>query len=152
MIYLFILFFGLFSNNHKFYVSITEMEYKDTTTTLEVSTKTFADDIEFAIQKQCHCVFSVDQEGETDFYYTNYLESIIQVNEQSVPVHFIGLELKGDVAMLYYTIPIKSLPSELSFPFLQELFEEQVNIIHYTSGEVKKSHYINDEAKTIPLI
>lgn len=152
MIYLFILLSGLFSNNHKFYVSISEMEYKASQLTLEVSTKTFVDDIELAIQKQCKCEFSVDQEGDTKPYYKAYLESIILVNKQAPTIPFIGIELKGDVAMLYYSLPVSASPAQLSFPFLQALFEDQVNIVHYTSGEIKKSHYINDASKTIPII
>jgi len=142
MLYLFFHLISLMSF-HKFYVSITEMEYKATEQVIELSTKTFVDDVEVAIEHHCNCSFSYDLASEKERYLhiETVLENDLRINEANPDVEIVGLEASGEVLVIYYSIAAQGKPTRLEFGFLMPYFEDQVNIVHHLTDEKTNSYY-----------
>ncbi|MDX1782680.1 MAG: DUF6702 family protein [Aequorivita vladivostokensis] len=131
---------------HKFYVSITKIEYVKEKKSLQIITKIFTDDIEDALQQRYDPSISLDTKKETeaaDEYLQKYIlqKLNIKVNGKPVQLNFIGKEY--DVDMLVAYIEVTNVPNlksiEIENKVLMEMFPEQQNIIHLKTTNSRKS-------------
>ncbi len=131
---------------HKFYVSITKIEYVKEKKSLQIITKIFTDDIEDALQQRYHLSISLDTKKETeaaDEYVQKYIiqKLNIKVNGKPVQLNYIGKEY--DVDMLVAYIEVTNVPNlksiEIENKVLMEMFPEQQNIIHLKTTNSRKS-------------
>ena len=147
-ILLLLLIFPLISatSAHKFYVSITKIEYVKEKKSLQIITKIFTDDIEDALQHRYDPSISLDTKKETeaaDEYLQKYIlqKLNIKVNGKPVQLNFIGKEY--DVDMLVAYIEVTNVPNlksiEIENKVLMEMFPEQQNIIHLKTTNSRKS-------------
>ncbi len=147
-ILLLLLIFPLISatSAHKFYVSITKIEYVKEKKSLQIITKIFTDDIEDALQHRYDPSISLDTKKETeaaDEYVQKYIlqKLNIKVNGKPVQLTFIGKEY--DVDMLVAYIEVTNVPNlksiEIENKVLMEMFPEQQNIIHLKTTNSRKS-------------
>ena len=147
-ILLLLLIFPLISatSEHKFYVSITKIEYVKEKKSLQIITKIFTDDIEDALQQRYDPSISLDTKKETetsDEYVQKYIlqKLNIKVNGKPVQLNFIGKEY--DVDMLVAYIEVTNVPNlksiEIENKVLMEMFPEQQNIIHLKTTNSRKS-------------
>lgn len=151
---LFLLLFPLLtaSSTHKFYVSITKIEYVEEKQTLQIISKIFIDDIEDVLQQRYDTTISLATKKETkkdvDFlkkYVSQKLQ--IAVNESPVKITYIGREYETDIVKIYMeVINVTELRSiEISNKILMELFEEQQNIIHVKIDGNRRSLVLEKE-------
>ena len=147
-ILLLLLIFPLISatSAHKFYVSITKIEYVKEKKSLQIITKIFTDDIEDALQHRYDPSISLDTKKETeaaDEYLQKYIlqKLNIKVNGKPVQLNYIGKEY--DVDMLVAYIEVTHVPNlksiEIENKVLMEMFPEQQNIIHLKTTNSRKS-------------
>ncbi|MAB57868.1 MAG: hypothetical protein CL524_10025 [Aequorivita sp.] len=147
-ILLLLLIFPLISatSAHKFYVSITKIEYVKEKKSLQIITKIFTDDIEDALQHRYDPSISLDTKKETetsDEYVQKYIiqKLNIKVNGKPVQLNYIGKEY--DVDMLVAYIEVTHVPNlksiEIENKVLMEMFPEQQNIIHLKTTNSRKS-------------
>jgi uncharacterized protein DUF6702 len=147
-ILLLLLVFPLFSATtaHKFYVSITKIEYVKEKKSLQIITKIFTDDIEDALQQRYNSSISLDSKKETkatDEDVKRYILSKlkIEVNGKPVKLDYIGKEYDVDMLVAYIEVAnitdLKSL--EVENKILMEMFPEQQNIIHLKTPNSRKS-------------
>ena len=147
-ILLLLLIFPLISatSAHKFYVSITKIEYVKEKKSLQIITKIFTDDIEDALQQRYDPSISLDTKKETeaaDEYLQKYIlqKLNIKVNGKPVQLNYIGKEY--DVDMLVAYIEVTHVPNlksiEIENKVLMEMFPEQQNIIHLKTTNSRKS-------------
>lgn len=131
---------------HKFYVSITKIEYVKEKKSLQIITKIFTDDIEDALQQRYDSTILLDSGKETettDEYVQKYIlqKLKIKVNGQPVQLNFIGKEY--DVDMLVAYIEVTNVPNlktiEIENKVLMEMFPEQQNIIHLKTTNSRRS-------------
>lgn len=131
---------------HKFYVSITKIEYVKEKKSLQIITKIFTDDIEDALQQRYHLSISLDTKKETeaaDEYVQKYIiqKLNIKVNGKPVQLNYIGKEYDVDMLVAYIEVAnitdLKSL--EVENKILMEMFPEQQNIIHLKTPNSRKS-------------
>lgn len=131
---------------HKFYVSITKIEYVKEKKSLQIITKIFTDDIEDALQQRYDPFISLDTKKETeaaDEYVQKYIlqKLNIKVNGKPVQLNYIGKEY--DVDMLVAYIEVTNVPNlksiEIENKVLMEMFPEQQNIIHLKTTNSRKS-------------
>lgn len=134
------------SSAHKFYVSITKIEYVKEKKSLQIITKIFTDDIEDALQQRYDSSLYLDSQKETeavDEAVENYLlqKIKIKVNGQPVQLNYIGKEY--DVDMLVAYIEVTEVPElktiDIENKVLMEIFPEQQNIIHLKTSKSRKS-------------
>ena len=132
---------------HKFYVSITKIEYVKEKSSLQIITKIFTDDIEDALQQRYNSSISLDTKKETaeaDEDLKNYiLQKInIKVNGKPVKLDYIGKEYDADMLVAY--IEVKDVKELKTI----EMFPEQQNIIHLKTPKSRRSLILDrDEPK-----
>ena len=131
---------------HKFYVSITKIEFSQEDQSLQIITKLFIDDIEDVLQERYSPSISLDPEQETpkdaNFLKEYVLQKLkIKVNGTPVKLIYIGHEYENDVVKSYIEVEnISELKTiEVENKMLIDLFEEQQNIIHIKRYKKRKS-------------
>ncbi|MBT0609112.1 DUF6702 family protein [Aequorivita echinoideorum] len=131
---------------HKFYVSVTKMEYVEKKNSLQIITNIFIDDIENALKARYNKSISLDTKKETETDTELLKQYILQklkikVDGKNVELHYIGREYDTDMVVAYIEItklkPFKNI--EIENKVLMEMFPEQQNIIHLKTSESRKS-------------
>ncbi|MEL6810918.1 MAG: DUF6702 family protein [Bacteroidota bacterium] len=131
---------------HKFYVSITKIEFSEEDQSLQVISKLFIDDIEDVLQERYNPSVSLDPEKETqqdaDYLREYVLQKLkIEVDGNAVQLNYLGHDYENDVVKTY--IEIEGISGfrniEVENKMLTELFDEQQNIIHVKKGKKRKS-------------
>ncbi len=137
---------------HKFYVSVTQIEYNEQQKSLQIISRIFIDDIEKVLRSRYDETIelvSQKHEAKVDKYLGAYLNQklIITVNGQEVVFNFIGKEYDNDLVLCY--LEVENVPElktiSVSNKALMDFFEEQQNIIHVKKGENRKSLILQKE-------
>ncbi len=131
---------------HKFYVSITKIEYVKEKNSLQIITKIFTDDLEKALRERYGRSLTLTEKKETaqvEEDLKNYLlEKIdIRVNGKPVTIQYLGKEYDVDMLVAYLEVtPVEELHSlEIKNTVLMQQFPEQQNIIHLKTPTSRKS-------------
>lgn len=141
---------------HKYYVSITEINFNEKEQLFEASIKFIGHDLEYALEKEGHPELHLGTEKEhekANEIIFNFIKKHIEimVNDKAVDIHFFGKEVRADDDMLVYftSSPIDSISSvEVKSTILNNYFEEHVNIIYLTVGEQRFNFRLNDYKKS----
>ncbi|MHA7941868.1 DUF6702 family protein [Formosa sp. 3Alg 14/1] len=135
-----------FTTIHKYYVSITEVQYVKEKQSVQIITRIFIDDLENLMRKRYEDSISLGGKNESDkvdYYLEKYLKSKIQIqiNGKETVLKFIGKEYDNDIAICYIEIPkVASISEfEISNTVLNDLFEEQQNVVRLEISGKKKS-------------
>lgn len=154
----FLLTICLLTNAHPFYVSICQVDFNKKNETLEISVKTFADDLLLGLKNAGVTQVYLGEEKEnpnTDQFIFDYLQINLKfkVNGKKVNYLFVGKEMETDVVWSYLEIEgITSLNEiEVECRLLTEVLESQSNIIQINNGEGIKSLLLT-KRKTIDSI
>jgi len=131
---------------HKFYVSITKVEFSPEESSLQIISKLFIDDIEDVLQARYNPSIVMGGEKETEAV-SKFLEQYVlqkltvEVNGEPVALNYLGHEYDNDVVKTYIEVKGVSELNSISVEnkMLMELFEEQQNIIHVKRFKKRKS-------------
>ncbi|WP_299251164.1 DUF6702 family protein [uncultured Lacinutrix sp.] len=140
---------------HKYYVSITKIEYVKEQQSVQIITRIFIDDFERLLKERFDDKIVLDvnaDETQIDSYIKKYLLSRLKIDingKQSI-INFIGKEYDGDVVQCYLEIEkvesIKSFSIENSV--LYDLFSDQKNIVRtHINGKDKSFILIPENDK-----
>ncbi|GEQ87100.1 hypothetical protein ULMS_26080 [Patiriisocius marinistellae] len=137
---------------HKFYVSITKIEYVKEKQSIQIITQLFTDDLEDALSERYGKDVHLDSSKETKAdvaLFEKYLLSklTILVNGNPVKYNFIGHKYDIDQVKAYIEITgIEAVNSmEIENTILMDKFENQQNIIHFKTGTSRKSLVLDKE-------
>jgi translation initiation factor IF-2 len=134
------------STTHKFYVSITKIEFIEDQRSIQIISKIFIDDIEQTLQERYDTDVSLatDKETERDIEILKdyiFKKMNIQVNGAPVSLSFIGREYDIDIMKVYIEVgdisEVRSI--EIENKILMDNFPEQQNIIHYKNKKTRKN-------------
>jgi len=152
--------FSLFSfwqvaaNSHPFYVSICQIDFNKENKTLEVSVKTFVNDLLLALKEtgKPELFFGEEREdSKSNEYIFDYLKSNlkIKVNGNPVAFSFIGKEMEDDVVWTYMEIAgiLELNKIEVECSILTEVFDSQSNIIQINNGNEIRSLLLSKRKK-----
>ncbi len=136
--------FIIISTFHAFHVSVCEVYHNPDTKSLEISMKIFMNDIELAIQNESHAEFTLIGAGEPEeallkaYVITHYK---ISVDGDEVDLNWVGYEIKGDALQCYLEGKEIHKISQIEFDdtLLTEVFEDQINLVHFQYKEEMKS-------------
>ncbi|MBQ4805025.1 peptidase E [Aquimarina sp. MMG015] len=141
-----------FTALHKFYVSVTQIEYKEEEKSLQIISRIFVDDIEEVLRKRYDETIELvsnEQEEKVDQYLTTYLKQklSITVNGEEVFFNFIGKEYDNDLVLCYLEVEnVESLKTiVVSNQVLMDFFDDQQNIIHVKKQKKRKSLILEKE-------
>ncbi len=149
VISMFYLFLARPHEEHKFYVSTTEIDYKTELNTLQITIQLFIDDAELLLQ-QSESSLRLDPDfnpSQVESLLGAALKKtlIIRTNNKSLTFNFLGKEYKNDIVQCYLEIvlqePLKNIEIENTLFF--NMFDEQQNIIHFKSPKGRKSFLLH---------
>ena len=127
---------------HKFYTSITQMEYNDKTQSYEVIMNVFWEDWEKALSEVNQKTIRIDQPGIEKFSQ-EYLEScfVAKYKEKKLPIKMIGVEQEKDILKIYFEIPSKFMTKGLMIKndCLIREFDGQINILNFNHNIDRKT-------------
>lgn len=139
-----------FTTAHKYYVSVTQIDYVKEKQAIQVTSRIFIDDFERLLQERYDDKIILNtgkDEKEIDLYIEKYIKSKfkIKVNGAVANYKFLGKEYEDDI--IYCYIEIENVNEVKSFEvenrILFDLFNDQKNIVRT---------YINSKHKTFVLI
>ncbi|WP_405604267.1 DUF6702 family protein [Polaribacter sp. Asnod1-A03] len=131
---------------HKYYLSLTQIEYRSELKSIQITVNVFMDDIEEALNKDNNIDLQLTTKKElknNDIYFKNYLEEKLhfKVNNISKSFNYIGKEYDADMVFFYLEIEyIESLKTiEVENNILTSHFPKQQNLIKSKVGKKHKS-------------
>ena len=137
-----------FTSAHKFYISVSNIEYSEKDKSLQIISRIFIDDFEDLLEERYNIKPQLATKNELEnvnTYIANYISGqlTIKVNGEAKKINFIGKKYEDDVMKCYLEIPNISKANlrsiEVSNKVLFDMFKEQQNIIHIKINDERKS-------------
>ncbi|CAM1354794.1 DUF6702 family protein [Tenacibaculum insulae] len=135
---------------HKYYISLTEITYKEEQKAVQMIMNVFMDDIETAINKDYKVDLQLTTQKElknVDELFFNYLKKHfkIKINNQEVTYNFIGKEYEGDI--VYFYLEVENVISFKNIEIVNDVlikhFPEQQNLIKASVKKERKSLFLD---------
>lgn len=144
---------GLLSFNvHKYYLSLTQIKFKEEQKSVQIIINVFMDDIELALNKDYNIDLQLTTKKElkdNNFYFEKYLKDKLQfkINGESKVYNYLGKEYDGDLVFFYLEIEnIASITTiEVANNILTFHFPTQQNLIKSKVGAKNKSVLLTKE-------
>lgn len=156
LIVLFVLPLFAFTGVHKYYISVTQINYVKESKSVQIISRIFIDDFESLLRERYDENITLVGEEElqaTDLYIERYLSEKlkIKINGKETSLSFIGKEYDVDIMKCYLEIEdIDSIESmEIKNKVLFDLFDDQQNIVKTKINSKQKSFILisqNDKA------
>ncbi|AYN66966.1 hypothetical protein D1013_06050 [Euzebyella marina] len=137
-----------FAVAHKFYVSVTNVNYSEKDEAIQITSRVFIDDFDQLLLARYDLDAELASEQESpkaDTYIEKYLRSkfLVSINGQPVSYDYIGKQYDADVVVLYIEVPkidlSKTTSIEIENEILTDLYDEQQNVVHIKVKNKKKS-------------
>lgn len=149
--------FSSFTTYHKFYVSVTEVEFNEKAQSLQIISRVFTDDLENVLRKRYKDDLRLGKNLESlqaPLYLKKYLEQKLQiwVDDKIVQINYLGREYDNDLTILY--IEVENVPEfdriKLENTVLMDLFQEQKNLMHVEhKGKIKSLVLTKEKEKGV---
>ena len=132
---------------HPFFISVVELEHNSKESTIEISARTYTDDLEKMIQKEFNVKLDLSQANQKEkanLYINQYMQKklALQSNGVKYKMDFIGFEIQKESTWSYFEIKQVKQIKQLNI-FCEILFgidPNQINIIHVTVNGQRKSY------------
>ncbi|MGC1204850.1 MAG: DUF6702 family protein [Flavobacteriaceae bacterium] len=135
-----------FTTMHKYYISVTQINYIEDKQSVQITARIFIDDFENILRARYDKSITLagkDEPETINTFIEKYLKEkiTIKINNKATNITFIGKEYEGDIMRCYLEIEgVKSIQSiEISNKILFDLFEDQQNIIKTKINSKQKS-------------
>lgn len=131
---------------HKFYVTVTQIDFVPNKKRVEITSRIFIDDLEKALERKFKKKFYLTTSNEienADVLIQEYLKEKIKIsiNKKSQKIEYLTKEVEGDVLIFYTKIAIskKINTFEIYNSLLTDTYKEQQNIVHLNINGNKNS-------------
>lgn len=147
-----------FTTIHKYYISVTQIDYLQSKQSVQITTRIFIDDLEKLLRERYDETITLAGKNEpstVDLYIERYLNEKIEIkiNNKEASLSFIGKEYDVDLVKCYLEIEgIKKIESfEISNEVLFDLYSDQQNIIKTKINSQQKSVILIPQNRTALL-
>lgn len=137
---------------HKYYLSLTQIKFKEEQKSVQIIINVFMDDIELALNKDYNINLQLTTKNElkdNDTYFEKYLNEKLQfkINSEAKKFNYLGKEYDGDLVFFYLEIEnINSVENiEVTNKILTFHFPTQQNLIKSKVGTKNKSVLLTKE-------
>lgn len=139
---------------HKFYVSVTNVVYSEKSTSFQITSRIFIDDLQEVLKERYGIDTELASKNEapiTDTYIERYFRTkfAVELDGEIVPYTFLGKTYDNDVVICYLeleNVDLSKLQSiAIQNEILTDLFDEQQNIVHLKWKGNKKSFVLIKE-------
>ena len=146
LIFLIIMPLMSFIITHKYYVSVTEVEYVKEQESMQIVTRIFIDDFEKMLRERYDESITLDigkDETQIDAYIQKYLSSKLQITIDNTlqQFEFLGKEYEDDILFCYLEITDVSAINnfEIVNQVLFDVFDDQQNLVKTKINSKRKS-------------
>jgi len=146
LIIIFIIPLFAFTSMHKYYISVTQINYVKEKESVQITSRLFIDDFENALKTNYDENIILAEKDEAkiiDTYMQSYLQDKIKlrINNKAVTFNFIGKEYEGDIVRCYLEVEhVKSIESfSITNSVLFDLQKDQQNIVKTNINSNNKS-------------
>lgn len=151
--FVFLLIFNLHwasAHEHKYYVSVTQIQYNKALNVLEFSARLFIDDFELALQNHFDKDFKIDENTSKETL-NKYVESYVNLrmkikqNSEVLQLRLLGFEFEADQLVAYFEVPLQKAGKrwEISNEFLTEIYPDQRNFVHFKYENQRESSVLH---------
>ncbi|WP_209406098.1 DUF6702 family protein [Pseudozobellia sp. WGM2] len=137
-----------FTVAHKFYVSVTNVNFSEKDQAVQITSRIFIDDFNRLLMARYDVDAELDTEKESelaDEYIEKYLRSkfVVSINGKPIQYNYIGKKYDADVMICFIEVAdinlteLKSIAIENEV--LTDLFDDQQNVVHINVNDKKKS-------------
>lgn len=128
---------------HKFHTSFAEAEYNVKEASLQITLRTFPDDLEMVLGKRSGKSVRLDRKQESETLLAAYLQETFQLKNakgEIVKLSWVGMDAGVDSAWLYFEarMPEGFAGAQLKNEFLFDLYDDQVNLVNVKQDERPK--------------
>lgn len=145
-------------STHKYYVSLTQIEYSEKEKSLQIIINVFMDDIELALNKDYNIDLQLTTKNElkdSDKYFEKYLKEKLKFSVNNMPkaYNFVGKEYEADLVYFYLEIEDIKNPTalEISNKILTKHFPDQQNIVKMKIGKKRRSEILTKKKNEVAL-
>ncbi|HEX8423318.1 MAG TPA: DUF6702 family protein [Pyrinomonadaceae bacterium] len=129
---------------HKFHTSFAEADYNAKEASLQITLRTFPDDLELVLGKRNGKSVRLDRKQEAEPLLVAYLQETFQLKNakgELVKLSWVGMDAGVDSAWLYFEahLPEGFAGAQLRNQFLCDLYEDQVNLVNVKHDERKRA-------------
>jgi len=137
---------------HKYYISLTKIEYKKEEKLLQVTMRIFIDDLENTLNSTFNKNIELalpNESEDIDTLISKYISTKfnVKINNLDTTYFYLGKEYENDVVYLYLELKnIDQINSiEIKNNMLMEMFPEQKNIIKLNINSLKKTFLLTNQ-------
>lgn len=135
-----------FAGIHKYYISVTQINYIQDKQAVQITSRIFIDDFERLLRERYDDSLVLGGNNESknvDLYMGRYLKEKlkIKINSKASQLVFLGKEYDADIVRCYLEIDnVKTIETfEVSNSLLFDVFEDQQNIVKTKINDKQKS-------------
>ncbi|MCB4809518.1 peptidase E [Tamlana sp. 62-3] len=147
-----------FTGLHKYYLSVTQVNYIESKEAIQITTRIFVDDLELALRKNFNDTITLtglNQPEVGDIYIEKYIKQkfTLKINNQPANFSFIGKEYDGDIVRCYLEVEnVKTIKTlEISNAILFDVYNEQQNIVKTKIYNKQKSKVLSGSNRNFLL-
>ena len=137
---------------HKYYVSVSEIEFVKEQKSVQITSRIFIDDFETLLRQRYDkdITLAIENEKSTvNFYIEKYLKEKfkIKINGQEIAFKFLGKEYEDDIMISYLEIEnIHEISLiQVTNRVLFDVFSDQQNIVRFKINSKNKSFLLTKE-------
>lgn len=140
-----------FVGAHKFYISVTNVDYSEKDQSVQIISRFFIDDMNAVIKERygVPSKLGTDRESAIDReYLEKYIRAkfLVEINGETVKYKFIGKKYDTDMVICYLEVPDVSLSNlkqiGIQNEILTDIYDDQQNVVHFKINGKKKSHVL----------
>ena len=139
--------------DHKFYLSVTQMEFDADKNRITAISRVFVDDLEETLRQRydVHLALGTDREDAmASFYISRYVEQklIVEMNNHPLKFTFAGFTYQNDQIVLlseFSVIPSDEFEIKVTNALITDAYSEQQNLVHFRMNQKKQSEVLTKE-------
>ena len=139
--------------DHKFYLSVTQMEFDADKNRSPALSRVFVDDLEETLRQRydVQLALGTDREDEkASFYIRRYMEQKLTVEINNVPLKFsfAGFTYQNDQIVLlseFSIIDSDEYEIKVTNTLITDAYSEQQNLVHFRMNQKKQSEVLTKE-------
>ena len=144
---------SLQSLDHKFYLSVTQMEFDADNNRITAITRVFVDDLEETLRQRYDVQLALGTDREdamASFYIARYVEQklIVEMNNEPLRFNFAGFTYQNDQIVLlseFSVIPSDEFEIKVTNALITDAYSEQQNLVHFRMNQKKQSEVLTKE-------
>ncbi len=139
--------------DHKFYLSVTQMEFDADKNRITAISRVFVDDLEETLRQRydVQLALGTDREDEkASFYIRRYVEQKLTVEINNVPLEFsfAGFTYQNDQIVLlseFSIIDSDDYEIKVTNTIITDAYSDQQNLVHFRMNQKKQSEVLTKE-------